>query len=132
MVSVVQTITNYSIKDLKSFDYETSITGGLEGNDTEKEVEIAVPLKYLSNFWRTLDIPLINCEINLILNLYENCVITSKATSDPDPDTNPAVAEINNPTGATFKITDTKLYIPAVNLSKRRINMRKWKKTLEM
>ena len=131
MISVVQTITNYSIKDLKSFDYETSITGGLEGDDTEKEVEIAVPLKYLSNFWRTRDIPLINSEINLILTLHENCVITSKATSAPDPDTNPAVAEMNNPTGATFKIADTKLYIPVVTLSKRRINMRKWKKTLE-
>ena len=58
---------NYSIKDSKSFDYKTKITGRLEGNDTKKEVEIVVPLKHLSNFWRTLDIPLINCEINLIL-----------------------------------------------------------------
>ena len=41
---------NYSIKDLESFDYKTNITGGLEGNNTEEEVEIAVPLKYLSNF----------------------------------------------------------------------------------
>ena len=58
---------NYSIKDSKSFDYKTSITGKLEGNNTEKEVEIVVPLKYLSNFWRTLNMPLINCKINLIL-----------------------------------------------------------------
>ena len=51
---------NYSIKDSKSFDYKTSITGKLEGNNAEKEnAEIVVPLKYLSNFWRTLDIPLI-------------------------------------------------------------------------
>ena len=98
---------NYSIEDSKSFDCKTSITGGLEGNDTEKEVEIAVPLKYLSNFWRTLDIPLINCEINLILILSENFVITSEATRDAYPDANPAVAEINNPTGATSKKTDT-------------------------
>ena len=49
---------NYSIKDSKSFDYKTSITGKLEGNNTEKEVEIVVPLKHLSNFWRTLDMPL--------------------------------------------------------------------------
>ena len=48
---------NYSIKDSKSFDYKTSITGKLEGNSTEKEAEIVVPLKYLSNFWRTLDMP---------------------------------------------------------------------------
>ena len=58
---------NYSVKDSKSFDYKTSITGKLEGNNTEKEVEIVVPLKYLSNFWRTLNMPLINCKINLIL-----------------------------------------------------------------
>ena len=42
------------------------ITGRLAGNDTEKEVEIVVLLKHLSNFWRTLDISLINCEINTI------------------------------------------------------------------
>ena len=54
---------NYSIKDSKSFDYKTSITGKLEGHNTEK----VVPLKHLSNFWRTLDMSLINCEINLIL-----------------------------------------------------------------
>ena len=59
---------NYSMKDSKSFDYRRSITGKLEGNNTEKEVEIVVPLKYLSNFWGTLDMPLINCEINLILH----------------------------------------------------------------
>ena len=54
---------NFLIKDSKSFDYKTSITGKLEGQNTEK----VVPLKYLSNFWRTLDMSLINCEINLIL-----------------------------------------------------------------
>ena len=45
---------NYSVKDSKSFDYKTSITGKLEGNNTEKEVEIVLPLKHLSNFWRRL------------------------------------------------------------------------------
>ena len=108
---------NYSIKDSKSFDYKTSITGKLEGKNTEKEVEIVVPLKHLSNFWRTLDMPLINCEINLILTWSENCVLTSKATRDADPDANPAVAAIDNPTNATFQTTDTKLYVPVVTLS---------------
>ena len=56
---------NYSMKDSKSFDYKTSITGKLEGNNTEKEVEIVVSLKSVSNFWRTLGLPLINSEINL-------------------------------------------------------------------
>ena len=72
--------TNYSIKDLKSFDYKTSITGKLEVNNVEKDdIEIVAPLKYLSNFRRTLYIPLINCEVSLALNWSENCVITRKA-----------------------------------------------------
>ena len=58
---------HYSIRGSKSFDYKTSITWRLEGSNTEKEVEIVVSLKYLSIFWKALDIPLINCEINLIL-----------------------------------------------------------------
>ena len=57
----MQITTNYSIKDSKSFDYKTSITGKLEGSNTEKEVEIVVSLKHLSNFWRALDMSLINC-----------------------------------------------------------------------
>ena len=110
---------NYSIKDSKSFDYKTSITGKLEGNNTEKEVEIVVPLKHLSNFWRTLDMPLINCEINLILTWSENCVLTSKATRDavPAQGGNPAVSRVNVPTNATFKSTIVKLYVPVVTLS---------------
>ena len=70
---------NYWIKNSKSFDYKTNITGKLDGNDTEKKVEIVVPLKHLSNFWRTLDIPLLNFEINIILTWSENCVLISKA-----------------------------------------------------
>ena len=85
--------------------------------NTEKNVETAVQLKYLSNFWRTLDIQLINCEINLIQTWSEICVITSKATRDADSDPNPAVAAVNNSTNATFKIEETKLYIPVVTLS---------------
>ena len=70
-----------------------------------------MPLKNLRNFWRTLDMPLFNCEINLILTWSENYVLTSKATRDADSDLNPAVATIDNPLNATFKITDTKLYM---------------------
>ena len=57
---------NYSIKDSNSFDYKTKITGKLAGIDTTKDVEIIVPLKYLSNFWRILDMPLTSCEVSLI------------------------------------------------------------------
>ena len=105
---------NYSIKDSKHFDHKTSIPGGLEGNDTEKDVEIVVPLKYLSNIWRTLDEPVINCEINKILTWFEDCVVANKATSDVDTDANLAVAVINNPTYATSKITHTKLNVLVV------------------
>ena len=58
-----------------------------------------VPLTYLSNFWRTLEMPLINCEVNLILTWSSTCVITS-----------------SNGIG-TYAITDTKLYVPVVTLS---------------
>ena len=58
-----------------------------------------VPLKYLSNFWRTLEIPLVNCEVSLTLTWSPNCVIT-------------------NSTGeGKFKIADTNLYVPVVTLS---------------
>ena len=60
---------NVSIRNSKSFDYKTEITGSLDDGEDEKEdVTIAIPLKYLGNFWRSLDIPLINCEITLILS----------------------------------------------------------------
>ena len=49
-----------------SFKFKAKITGQT-GDDGTKYVEIMVPLKYLSNFWRTLEMPLINCEVNLIL-----------------------------------------------------------------
>ena len=61
-----------------------------------------VPLKYLSNFWRTLEMPLINCEVNLILTWSSTCVIASVIVANQ---------------AATFAITDTKLYVPVVTLS---------------
>ena len=75
------------------------ITGKTPNNNNEKDVEIMVPLKYLSNFWRTLEMPLINCEVNLILTWSSTCVIT------------------NSNGAGTFAITDTKLYVPVVTLS---------------
>ena len=109
---------NYSIKNSKSFHYEINITGELEGNNAEKDkVEIVMPLKYLSNFWRTLDMQLINCEGSLALTWSANCVLPSKATKDVGPNADPAVDAVNNPpTDATFKITDTKLYVPVITL----------------
>ena len=85
---------NYFIKGSKFFEFKTSIAGRLEVSNTEKKVEIVVPLKQLSNIWRTLDMPLINCGINLILAWSENYVITSKAARDVDPVANPAVVQL--------------------------------------
>ena len=58
-----------------SSNFKAKITGQADNNGRIDNVEIMVPLKYLSNFWRTLEMPLINCEINLILTWSANCVI---------------------------------------------------------
>ena len=105
---------NILIRNSKSFDYKTEITGSLDAGEDEKEdVTIAIPLKYLGNFWRSLDIPLINCEITLILSWYKECVFVGRAFGGP-----PAAAAnlINSPTDAKFEITDCKLYVPVVTL----------------
>ena len=84
-----------------SFNFKVNITGQT-GNDGTKDVEIMVPLKYLSNFWRILEMPLINCEVNLILTWSSTCVLIATGIQNQN---------------ATFAITDTKLYIPVVTLS---------------
>ena len=106
----------------KSFKYQTSITGSAdkEGYDANKvgknETEVVIPLKHLSNFWRTLNIPLINCEIELILTWSKYCALADMtvraARNNNDP---PAILAR---TGLEFQITDTKLCIPVVALSK--------------
>ena len=65
------------IEDSESFKSKIKITGKTPNNGNEKDPEIMVPLKYLSNFWRTLEMPLINCEVNLILTWSSTCVITN-------------------------------------------------------
>ena len=86
-----------------SFKFKAKITDET-GDDGTKDVEIIVPLKYLSNFWRTLEMPLINCEVNLILAWSSTCVLISTNVQNQS---------------ATFAITDTKLYVPVVTLSAR-------------
>ena len=81
-----------------SFKYKSNVIGNTENNGTTNGVKIAVPLKYLSNFWRSLEMPLINCKVELSLKRYERCLLTTANT-------------------ATFKITDAKLYVPIVTLS---------------
>ena len=85
--------------DSESFKSKIQIPGNTPANGNTKDVEIAVPLKYLRNFWRTLEMPVINCEINLVLTWSSTCVIT-----------------ISTGVGS-FVITGTKLYVPVVTLS---------------
>ena len=109
---------NISIRNSNSFEYKAKILGSLAAGELEKDVEIAIPLKYLGYFWRSLDIPLINCEITLILSLYEKCVLVGKALRNaPDLQPDPPIAAIESPTDAKFKITDCKLYVPVIALS---------------
>ena len=101
----------------ESFKYNTSITGNtynlVAGNASydatkvgKNETEVVIPLKHFSNFWKTLNIPLIYCEIELILTWSKNCVLADMTAAN------------NPPTGLEFQITDTKLYVPVVTLSK--------------
>ena len=85
---------NDNITELESFKYKIKIREedlAVAGNT--KKVKIAVSLKYFFNFWKILEMPLINCEINHILTCSEDCVISS------------VTGKIK------FKITDTKLYV---------------------
>ena len=126
---------NKNVINSKSSKYKTSITGstynvprritGADGNPLDnpnyvqnkrgtKEVEIAVPLKHLGNFWNSLNIPLINCDVSLALSWSETCVITSmekRILVAGQPNTG------DSPKSAAFKIKDTKLYVPVVTLA---------------
>ena len=84
-----------------SFKYKANLIGNTvaDGANRKKEgVKIAVPLKYLSNFWRSLEMLLINCKVEISLTWIENCIL------------------FNSGTAAIFKITDVKLEIPIATL----------------
>ena len=82
-------------------------------------IEVVVPLKYLSDFWRTLDLLLFNREIELDLSWSKGCV-TSEISRTPEVTANPAanppisLAPVTETTGATFQRNSTKLYVPVV------------------
>ena len=77
-------------------------------NSSVKNTKIVVPLNYLSNFWRSLKMPLINCKTHLELNWIEDCILGSAGNS------------------AKFKITDAKIHVPIVTLSiKNSVNLTK-------
>ena len=92
----------HSILNSESFDYKASFmeNGVTHDNLTRNDVKVVAPLKNLSNFWRHLDIPLINCEVELILTWFKNCVLTDKSTREANYAANPNVYEIDNPENA--------------------------------
>ena len=81
-----------------SFKHKASLVGDTGNNGRKNGIKIAVPLKCLKNFWRLLEMPLINCKVDLSLKWYERCLLTAATT-------------------ATFRITDAKHYVPMVTLS---------------
>ena len=85
-----------------SFKYKVSLLGNpvLDGNIAKRIVKVVVPLKYLSNFFRSLEMPLTNCKIKLNLTWKKECVLSSQNVA------------------AAFIINDTKMYVPVVTLSK--------------
>ena len=68
---------NAKLANSESFKFKVKIIGTTPAGGNTKDVKIIVPLKYLSNFWRTLEMPLINCEFNLILTWSKDCAITN-------------------------------------------------------
>ena len=95
-------VADLTADNSSSFKYKVSLLGNLvlDGNITKRSVKVVLPLKYLSNFFRSLEMPLINCKIKLDLTWKKECVLST--------DTGNAV----------FIINDTKMYVPVVTLSK--------------
>ena len=75
------------------------ITEKTPADRNRKNAAIIVPFKHLRNFWRTLEMPLVNCEVDVILTSSKDSVTT------------------NSPGAGNFKITETKLYVPIVTWS---------------
>ena len=126
---------NNNVVSSSAFNYKNKITGNtynvdstivpaaggarvnnpnyVRNNSGKKNVELAIPLKYLGNFWRALNMLLISCEVSLELKWNKNCVITSQQIEVDLDGANTAT-----PTGASIAINDCKLYVPIVTLSK--------------
>ena len=95
-------IADLTANNSSSFKYKINLLGdrNVVGGIVRLNLKVVVPLKYLSNFFRSLEMPLINCKIKLNLTRKKECVLST---------------DIGN---AVFIINDTKLYVPVVTLSK--------------
>ena len=93
---------NLTQNNSTSFDYKIKLLGNPEvaNNIARRNVKIVVPLKYLSNFFRSLEMPLINCKIKSNLTWKKECILSNQRGD------------------AVFIINNTKLYVPVVTLSK--------------
>ena len=105
-------VDNNGFFNSQSFKYKAVLVGKttdyVNPNSFVKNTKIVVPLKYLSNFWRSLEMPLINCQIHLELNWTEDCILSSDGNS------------------AKIRITDGKLHVPILTLStKDNVNLAK-------
>ena len=106
---------NMKVVNSNTFKYKNKITDNTNIQGT-KDIELSISLKYLGNFWGALNIPLVSCKVSLELKWDKNCVITSleqRVIAGANPP-----ARDNAPTGATLAITDCKLNVPVVTLSK--------------
>ena len=102
-------INNNKTTGSKSFKYKTKVIGSIPDDANRSNAEVVVLLKYLSNFWRSLDLPLINCEIELHLRWARNCVISEIVRTpavDGNPNANPPVPVVaaTQTTSATSQI----------------------------
>ena len=118
----VESPLSVALDNSESFKYKANLLGKATdayGNDRSlKNTKIIVPLKYISNFFRSLEMSLINCKINLELNWNNDCIIYGDDTY--------AGGDNANNSETTFKITTTKLYVPIVTLStKDNVNLTK-------
>ena len=92
-----------------SFKYKANLIPNTNADGTKKRLKIAVPLKHSSNFSRSLEMPLINCKVELWLKWIENCVLNTAEIG--------ANADATGADSATLEVTDAKLYVPGVTLS---------------
>ena len=111
MYNLIEYTDNYSDTSgsLWSFKRDEVAYNAHVANGTRKRVKIALPLKYLSNVWRSWEMPLINCKVMLSLKWIENCVLSTVAVG--------ADADDTGADSVTFKKTDSKLYVLVVTLS---------------
>ena len=116
-------MNNNKITASKSLEYKTKLKRSTPNNDNTLDVEVVAPLKHLSNLWRSLDLSLINCEIELHLSWtkelqYLKYLVIPRIPWNQDAIIAPVqeVQEIPT-TAAIFQINNANLYAPVVTFS---------------